>query len=101
MNKNQEDYLEVLRKINKSPDLSQREIAKELGFSLGKLNYVLKALKDKGYIKIKNFQKQKNKSTYIRYVLTSQGITKRINLTINFMKIKIREYEQLKSELKK
>ena len=76
-------------------------MAKELGFSLGKLNYCLKALQEKGFVKIRNFQKQKNKAAYIQYVLTPQGITERTKLTINFMKRKMNEYEELKSELKK
>lgn len=100
MNKNLEDHFEVLRKINKKPNTSQRELARDLGFSLGKLNYVIKALQEKGYLKIKNFQKQKNKATYISYVLTPQGISERTKLTIDFMKRKIKEYEELKSELK-
>ena len=61
MNKlKEQDNFEVLRKIYKNPQASQREMAKELGFSLGKLNYCLKALKDKGFVKIKNFQKKNN-----------------------------------------
>ena len=57
--KNEQDQFEVLRKINKSPDASQRELAQQLGFSLGKLNYCLKALKKKGLVKLQNFQKKK------------------------------------------
>ena len=60
--KNEQDQFEVLRKINKSPDASQRELAQELGFSLGKLNYCLKALKKKGILKLKNFQKKKKQN---------------------------------------
>ncbi len=96
-----EDHFSVLRKIKNKPHSSQREMAKELGFSLGKLNYCLKALQEKGFVKIRNFQKQKNKAAYIQYVLTPQGITERTKLTINFMKRKMNEYEELKSELKK
>ena len=59
--KNEQDQFEVLRKINKSPDASQRELAQQLGFSLGKLNYCLKALKKKGLVKLQNFQKKQNK----------------------------------------
>jgi len=95
-----EDHFSVLRKIKKNPKSSQREIARSLGFSLGKLNYVIKALQEKGLVKIKNFQKQKNKTQYIQYVLTPQGIAERTKLTLNFMKRKLREYEELKSELK-
>ncbi len=99
--KNEQDHFEVLRKINKNPDSTQRKLAKELGFSLGKLNYCLKALQKKGLIKIENFQKQSNKITYLQYVITPKGITERTKLTINFMKRKMKEYDELKKELKK
>ena len=97
--KNNSDFLETLRKINKEPRASQRKLAEELGFSLGKLNYVLKALKEKGFVKIKNFQNQKNKIKYIQYVITPKGVSERTKLTINFMKRKMKEYEELKKEL--
>ena len=97
MEKNQ-DNLDLLRKISKKPKVSQRILANELGFSLGKLNYCLKALKKKGLIKIKNFKNNKNKINYI-YVLTPKGITKKAKLTLNFMKRKMKEYEELKKEL--
>lgn len=97
--KNQEDYFKVLRKINNKPNSSQRELADELGFSLGKLNYCLKALKEKGLIKIKNFNKNPNKLSYV-YVLTPQGISEKAKLTINFMKLKMKEYDELKKEIK-
>ena len=94
-----EDYFQVLRKIQKRPESSQRELAKQLGFSLGKLNYCLKALQGKGLLKIKNFQKQSNKIKYLRYVITPKGISERTKLTINYMKKKMREYDELKKEL--
>ena len=93
------DQFEVLRKLNKNPEFSQRELARELGFSLGKLNYCLKELKKKGLVKIKNFKKNKNKIGYI-YVLTPRGIDHRIKLTIQFMKRKMREYDELNKEIK-
>ena len=96
--KNNDDHFEVLRKIQKNPNYSQRELADELWFSLGKLNYCLRALKDKGFIKIRNFTKNPNKLNYI-YVLTPKGITEKTKLTINFMKRKMSEYEDLKEEL--
>ena len=99
--KNEQDHFEVLRKINKNPDSTQRKLAKELGFSLGKLNYCLKALQKKGLIKIENFQKQSNKITYLQYVITPKGITERTKLTINFMKRKMKEYDELRQELEK
>ena len=96
-----QDHFEVLRKIQASPKASQREMAEELGFSLGKLNYCLKALQKKRLIKIENFQKQSNKITYLQYVITPKGISERTKLTINFMKRKMKEYDELKKELKK
>ena len=95
-----QDHLNVLRKIQKQPNQSQRNLAQELNFSLGKLNYCLKELKKKGYIKIKNFQKNPKKINYI-YILTPKGLSEKTKLTINFMKRKIKEYEELKNELKK
>tara|TARA_B100000989_G_C19528054_1_gene468028 strand:- start:1764 stop:2075 length:312 start_codon:yes stop_codon:yes gene_type:complete len=97
MEKNQ-DNLDLLRKISKKPRVSQRTLANELGFSLGKLNYCLRALKKKGLIKIKNFKNNKNKINYI-YILTPKGIAKKSLLTVNFMKRKMEEYEELKEEL--
>ena len=100
MKKNNEDQFAVLRKIKNKPESTQRELAKDLGFSLGKLNYCLKALKNKGLIKINNFSKNPNKINYI-YVLTPKGIADKTKLTINFMKRKMKEYEELKSEIDK
>ena len=99
MNDNQ-DHFNVLRKINNKPKSSQRELAEELGFSLGKLNYCLKALKTKGLIKIRNFGKNPNKLNYI-YVLTPRGIAAKTKLTLSFMKRKMQEYDELKEEIKK
>ena len=93
------DEFEVLRQINKHPKASQRELARDLGFSLGKLNYCLKALKEKGLVKISNFKNQKNKINYIQYIITPKGIAQRTKLTINFMKLKMREYDELSKEL--
>ena len=99
--KNEQDQFEVLRKIKKTPESSQRELAEKLGFSLGKLNYCLKALQKKGLVKLQNFQKKTNKISYLQYVITPKGISERTNLTINFMKKKMKEYDELKRELKK
>ena len=98
--KNNQDALNLLRKIKSNPKSSQRELADELGFSLGKLNYILNSLKSKGLIKIRNFEKNKNKLNYI-YLLTPKGIAEKTKLTINFMKRKMREYDELKKELGK
>jgi len=99
MDENQ-DFLNLLRKIKKNPTYSQRELAGELGFSLGKLNYCLRALKTKGLIKISNFKKNPNKINYI-YVLTPKGISEKYKLTLNFMKRKMKEFDELKKELDK
>ncbi len=100
MNKfdNEEDKLDILRKIQKNSKFSQRELANDLGFSVGKLNYCMKALKQKGLIKINNFKKNKNKINYL-YVLTPKGIDYRIKLTVKFMKKKMSEYDKLKKEI--
>ena len=97
---NNQDHFDILRKIQKKPNSTQRELAVELGFSLGKLNYCLKALQSKGLVKIKNFKKNPNKINYF-YVLTPEGITAKTKLTLNFMKRKMKEYDELKKELKK
>jgi len=97
--KDNEDHFELLRKIKNKPRSSQRELAEELGFSLGKLNYILKSLKQKGFVKIRNFRKQKNKIKYMQYIITPKGVAERTKLTINFMKRKMKEYEELKKEL--
>ena len=99
-NKDNIDDLNILRKIQSKPEASQRELAKELGFSLGKINYCLNALKSKGLIKINNFKKNDNKLNYI-YILTPKGIVEKTNLTIRFMKLKMREYDELQKELNK
>ena len=93
------DELNVLRKIQNKPDSTQRELATDLGLSLGKINYCLKALRQKGFIKIKNFRKNPNKINYI-YYLTPKGLSEKTKLTINFMKIKMQEYDELRQELK-
>ena len=73
--KNKQDQFEVLRKIQETPESSQRELAEKLGFSLGKLNYCLKALQKKGLVKLQNFQKKTNKISYLQYVITPKGIS--------------------------
>jgi len=99
--KDKQDHFDVLRKIDKDPNTSQRRMAKDLGFSLGKLNYCLKALQKKGLVKIKNFQDKPDKIGYIQYVITPKGISERTKLTVNFMKRKMQEYDELKKELKR
>ena len=97
--KNKEDFLKILREIYNKPNTSQRELANTLEFSLGKLNYCLKSLQSKGLLKIKNFKKSKKKINYI-YLLTPKGITQKTKLTINFLKRRMKEYDQLKQDLK-
>jgi|TARA_B110000211_G_C13743855_1_gene405747 EPS-associated MarR family transcriptional regulator len=99
--KKEQDYFEVLRKVERTQKTSQRQLASELGFSLGKLNYCLKALKIKGLVKIENFQKKSNKINYLGYVITPKGISERTKLTVNFMKKKMKEYDELKIELER
>ena len=96
--KNNQDHFDVLRKIQKKPKASQRELANDLGFSLGKLNYCIKSLQEKGLVKIENFKRNPNKTNYI-YILTPKGIAEKTKLTINFMKRKMKEYDELKKEL--
>lgn len=93
------DEFETLRKIDEKNPLSQRKLANNLGFSLGKLNYCLKALKEKGFIKLNNFKKNNNKLGYA-YILTPTGISQKMELTINYMKRKMKEYDELKKEYK-
>ena len=95
-----QDHFDVLRKIQKKPKASQRELANDLGFSLGKLNYCIKSLQEKGLVKIENFKRNPNKTNYI-YILTPKGIAEKTKLTINFMKRKMKEYDELKKELEK
>jgi EPS-associated MarR family transcriptional regulator len=97
MSFNQDDF-DLLRKIEKNPRISQRKLADDLGFSLGKINYCLKALKEKGLIKAENFKQNKNKINYL-YILTPKGIAQKTKLTVNFMKRKMKEYEELKKEI--
>ena len=95
----QEDtYFRVMRILQENPDLTQRELAEKLGVSVGGLNYCLKALIDKGWVKMQNFQNSKNKFKYV-YLLTPQGIAERVALTSRFLDRKIQEYEALKAEI--
>ena len=93
-----QDHLNLLRKIKSKPGHSQRKLADDLEFSLGKLNYCIKALKKKGFIKIENFKKNPKKINYI-YKLTPKGIAEKTKLTLNFMKRKMEEYDELKKEI--
>jgi len=92
------DEFNTLREISIKPQSSQRNLAKKLGFSLGKLNYCVTALKIKGLIKLRNFKNSENKEKYT-YLLTSKGFSEKAKLTIEFMKRKMKEYDELKKEL--
>ena len=96
--KKEQDHFNVLRKIRSNPEATQRKLASELDFSLGKLNYCLKALRAKGYIKLQNFKKNPKKIQYF-YVLTPKGISEKTKLTMTFMRRKMREYDELKKEI--
>ena len=96
--RNKENNLNVLRKVVKNPHTNQRQLALDLGFSLGKLNYCLKALKEKGLIKIRNFTKSSKKLDYV-YIITPRGLAEKTKLTIDFMQKKIAEYDELKREI--
>ncbi len=96
--KTDSELLDILRKIYSKNELSQRKLAKDLNFSLGKLNYCLKSLKKKGLIKMQNFKNNENKINYI-YKLTPKGISQKTKLTISFMQRKMKEYDELKKEL--
>ena len=98
MNLSRETELHVLRRIEAVQD--QKTLARELGFSVGKANYILKALMDKGYVKAERFIKSDNKRGY-RYLLTREGIAEKVRLTKLFVEIKRREYEMLQRELEK
>ena len=93
-----QDHLNLLRKIQNKSIFTQRELADELGFSLGKLNYCLRSLKEKGLIKINNFKENNKKISFI-YRLTPEGLTKKTELTLSFMKVKMKEYDELSKEL--
>lgn len=88
----------LLKLIEAEPHLSQREIAGKMGVSLGKTNYCLKALVDKGFIKLQNFYNNKKKSAYI-YFLTPQGIEEKAAVTYRFLQRKVNEYENIKQEI--
>lgn len=95
----QEDtYFRVMRILQENPDLNQRELAEKLGISVGGLNYCLKALIEKGWVKMKNFVNSKNKFGYV-YVLTPAGIAEKAAITHGFLQRKIVEYELLKAEI--
>ena len=94
----QEIHLKVLRHLENDPEITQRALARELGISLGKANYCLKALIDRGLIKVSNFKNSNDKSAYI-YLLTPKGIEEKSRITFHFLTRKIEEYEMLREEI--
>jgi len=91
-------HFKLLDILEKNPDLSQRLLSKELGISLGSINYCIRSLIEKGQVKVHNFKNNSNKIGYV-YLLTPQGISEKINMTKNFLKKRIEEYEQLQGEI--
>ena len=95
----QEDtHFRVLGLLEQNPDLSQRELAKVLGVSLGGVNYSLRALAERGMVKVQNFKRSEKKLAYA-YVLTPRGLSEKARLTASFLKRKLEEYEALKTEI--
>ena len=97
MNKSDTEYT-VLKILNDNPKITQRQLAKEMGLSLGKTNYVIHALIDKGWVKFSNFKRSDNKSGYM-YLLTPKGIADKSVLAQNFLRRKSEEYNRLKEEI--
>ena len=96
---NKQSQYQILKSLEKDPNYTQRQLSKDLDISLGNVNYCLKNLVEKGFVKIDNFRKSKNKTQY-SYLLTPKGIEEKAKLTIEFIKIKTQEYNRLKNEIK-
>lgn len=88
----------LLKTLENNPDLSQRDMAKRLGISLGKVNFCLNALVEKGYLKVNNFRNSDNKLAYA-YLLTPRGVEEKARITVHFLKYKMQEYERLRQEI--
>ena len=97
---NKDIHLDLLRKLEANPEYTQRELSQEMGVSLGKINYCMKKLIEKGWIKLSNFSHNPNKVRYI-YLLTPKGIEQKARLTYVFLAKKLEEYEMLKNEISK
>ena len=97
---NQQSKYQLLKSIEQNSNQTQRQLSEELGISLGKVNYCLKSLIEKGFIKINNFKNSKHKLQY-SYLLTRTGIEEKTKLTIEFLKVKTKEYEALKEQLER
>ena len=94
-----EDVLRVLQALKKNPEMTQRDLARMVGISLGKANFILKALIQKGLVKTHNFKNSSNKKAYL-YVLTPSGIEEKARITYRFLKRKMQEYEQLEEQIR-
>ena len=91
-------HYHILKQIQDNPEVTQREMAGKAGISLGKVNYCLKALVDKGLIKATNFKNSKNRAAYL-YKLTPRGIEEKARVTVRFFKYKMQEYDRIKAEI--
>ena len=94
----EDTHYQVLKILEQNPQISQRELAREMGVSLGKVNYCLKALMDKGLVKVSNFKNSANKWAYF-YVLTPRGIEAKAKISVRFLQRKLEEYEALRAEI--
>ncbi|MEP4147169.1 MAG: MarR family EPS-associated transcriptional regulator [Halioglobus sp.] len=95
---NEEAHYKILRLLEANPGASQRDIARDLGVSLGKVNYCLKALVEKGHVKAQNFKNSQNKAAYL-YLLTPRGVKAKATITANYLQRKIADYEAIKAEI--
>ena len=97
---NKDIHLDLLCKLESNPEYTQRQLSREMGVSLGKINYCMKKLSEKGWLKLKSFSHSSNKLGYI-YLLTPQGIEQKARLTTSFLKTKVEEFEILRGEIAK
>ena len=95
---NKDIRLDLLRRLESNPEYTQRELSQDMGVSLGKVNYCMKKLTEKGWVKLKNFSRSSNKLGYM-YLLTPQGIEQKARLTTSFLKKKVEEFEMLRNEI--
>ena len=94
----EETHYRLLKRIEAQPDISQRQLAEELGVSVGKVNYCVKALVDKGWVKVGNFRNSENKLGYA-YLLTPHGAAEKARITVRFLRRKVTEYEAIRAEI--
>jgi EPS-associated MarR family transcriptional regulator len=99
-NLEKEEVLKVLREIKSDPETTQRDLSSNLGISLGKVNFIMKALVHRGFIKVQNFTNSSNKSAYL-YFLTPKGVEEKARITYHFLKRKMKEYEALEHEIRR